>query len=270
MSDKKYPVSEIFTSPQGEGVWTGTLMTFIRLAGCCVGKPFPKERYTELPHCKFECKGGDPDIGHGPTCAYAKSVNAHLPIYTEQCTTYDGRHFECDTDYRTKSLMTSEEIVTQVPEGVKYICLTGGEPLMHNLCPLLHALTKTGRKIHIETSGTRMPVIEEGFELWFPPSRVSNRYDPLVWITVSPKAGVLMQMIERADEIKLLVDNAFKVDKLPFYNVFPWSKEENVFIQPINHENSINQANMKLVLQLQLQYPHWKISTQMHKLWQVR
>lgn len=34
----EYPVAEIFTSIQGEGVYAGALMTFIRLVGCSVGK----------------------------------------------------------------------------------------------------------------------------------------------------------------------------------------------------------------------------------------
>jgi organic radical activating enzyme len=34
----KYSVAEIFTAPQGEGVYTGALMTFIRFVGCSVGK----------------------------------------------------------------------------------------------------------------------------------------------------------------------------------------------------------------------------------------
>ena len=30
-AEKKYPVSEIFTSPQGEGLYAGTLMTFVKI-----------------------------------------------------------------------------------------------------------------------------------------------------------------------------------------------------------------------------------------------
>ena len=37
MPDKRYPVAEIFDSIQGEGLFSGTAMTFIRLAGCHIG-----------------------------------------------------------------------------------------------------------------------------------------------------------------------------------------------------------------------------------------
>jgi len=35
---KSYQIAERFISPQGEGVYTGTMMAFIRFAGCSVGK----------------------------------------------------------------------------------------------------------------------------------------------------------------------------------------------------------------------------------------
>src|SRR5262245_57089509 len=34
----KFLVAERFTSPEGEGIYTGTMMRFIRFAGCSVGK----------------------------------------------------------------------------------------------------------------------------------------------------------------------------------------------------------------------------------------
>jgi 7-carboxy-7-deazaguanine synthase len=275
-SDKKYPIAEVFTSPQGEGVWTGTLMTFIRLAGCSVGKVMTEEKKEQLVQ-KIMPMQWDDDLGHcrripdnASTALVTLSSVPPVPEYTRMCTTYDGREFLCDTDYQTKSLMTCDELVAQIPDKVEYVCLTGGEPLMYNLCPLLHAIAKKGCKIHIETSGTRRPVIDPGYETWFIPRLQSNRYNPLVWLTVSPKLGVLREMLERAHEIKLLVDDQFTVEALPFYNEFRWDSKDNIFIQPINYENAIYQPNMTKVKALQLQYPHWKISTQMHKIWGVR
>ncbi len=34
----KYPLAERFKAPQGEGLFTGTPMAFVRLVGCSVGK----------------------------------------------------------------------------------------------------------------------------------------------------------------------------------------------------------------------------------------
>src|SRR5271170_6427812 len=94
MSDKKYPVSEIFTSIQGEGVYTGTVMTFIRLAGCSVGKKIA-EKDRAIVNQKAEHFSQPPGVELKPN---------HLSVlkpYTEICTLYDGREFLCDTDFRT-------------------------------------------------------------------------------------------------------------------------------------------------------------------------
>jgi 7-carboxy-7-deazaguanine synthase len=122
------PLSEIFASPQGEGVYSGTMMTFIRLAGCTVGKPYSAEERESLA----------------------------LPIYQEKCTFADGRNFTCDTDYRVKMRMSVNEILDHVPGGIEHVCFTGGEPLMHQekLIPLCKKLRERGHILHIETSGT--------------------------------------------------------------------------------------------------------------------
>jgi len=224
-----YPIAEIFVSPQGEGLYTGVLMTFVRLAGCSVGKKFPRSRYTDPKN--------------------------PLPVYTEQCTLYDGRTFECDTNYRKKEQITSQQIIERIPNAVKHVCITGGEPLIHDLSDLIHHLLSQSISIHLETSGTIniLPSLD-----WL----MRNQ----IWITVSPKYNCLPEMIRRANEIKLLVDKDFDVTKLPE----GVTNHRLVYIQPVNYENLINYENIKLCLELQKNYPNWRISTQMHKIWHVR
>lgn len=226
---KKYPIAEMFASPQGEGLYAGTLMYFVRFAGCTVGKMFPKEQYKI----------------------------SNLPIYTEQCTLYDGRTFACDTDFRGKLKLTAQEILDTLPEGIKRICITGGEPLMHDLTEFLDLALANGLKIHLETSGTipfddfLKPFYEHGVR---------------PYIAVSPKKDVLACCIHQADEIKLLIDDNFNINTVP-----PSVRDHGmVFIQPINHENTINTANKDRCLDLQTKYTEWRISSQAHKLWNVR
>ena len=128
---KEYPIAETFVSPQGEGLDSGRLMFFIRTAGCNVGKRYPKEMYEQK--------------------LWGQEV---LPIYTNECTTFDGRKFACDTDYRCHQKLTVDQLLELKPPEVKCICLTGGEPFMHDLEPLILAAIDTYTEVHIETSGT--------------------------------------------------------------------------------------------------------------------
>ena len=225
------PIAEIFTSPQGEGVWTGTLMTFIRTAGCCVGRPFPKERYQG-----FKSEEGTRVDG--------------FPIYTEMCTTYDGRTFPCDTDYRVKERFTVEQILDEIPDGVEHACISGGEPLIHDLKYLSYELQRREIMVHIETSGTVLPKWDLEDE----------------WVTVSPKLGILPAMIRRADEVKLLIDGEFVLENVPEFVL----RHRIIYIQPINNEFTVDKANLQRCLELQKAHPTWRISTQMHKIWNVR
>lgn len=244
MSEKKYPIAEIFTSPQGEGLYAGVLMTFIRFAGCSVGKKLSE-------HERAEWLQKDPDFGK----------NGGIPIYTEKCTIYDGREFLCDTDFRTKEVLTVEQIMAQVAPEVSHVCLTGGEPLDQPLTPLLDALAAKGLKIHFETSGTvdiaerAYPKIGEGIgiQAW-------------LWITVSPKKNALPKMIGLADEIKLLVDDDFDIEKVPQQI----KEHELVWLSPINNEFSLDRRNVDKCVALQRKYGKFRLALQAHKIWGVR
>jgi organic radical activating enzyme len=106
--------------------------------------------------------------------------------------------------------MTAGEIATKVakkmqlnwpPDGI--IVLTGGEPTLWNLSPLLEAMlpmfpaTHSSPPIHIETAGHR----SMGLAIRFP--------SPWVWLTVSPKhlgTPPCKDMIKDADQVKIVVE----------------------------------------------------------------
>ncbi len=136
------PIAEKFISIQGEGQYAGTRMFFIRLAGCSVGR------------------------GTWP--------------FT--CTAWNGREFRCDTDYRKHGSSTVSELVSEVKEsGLRHVCITGGEPLMHkDIDGLVERLRMYHIMPHIETSVT---IILPG--LW--PGDTSVPWPADVHLTVAPK-----------------------------------------------------------------------------------
>lgn len=172
----------------------------------------------------------------------------------------------CDTDFRTKEALTVEQILERIPEGVNHICLTGGEPLDHPLEALLQELADREYFVHIETSGT-VNLTEKAYPSYrWQDSMSRDGGDGWLWITVSPKFRVLPEMLNLADEIKLLVDENFDVQKIPTEVL----NHHLLFIQPINGEFEISRENMDRCLELQKKYPDWRISSQSHKLWKVR
>lgn len=92
-----------------------------------------------------------------------------------------------------------EKIVRWSPEDLsaeiaktraEFVVVTGGEPAIHDLAPLVDTLHAMGQKVHLETSGA-FP-IKGGFD----------------WITLSPKRWKwpLAENIRRADEFKIIID----------------------------------------------------------------
>jgi len=82
------------------------------------------------------------------------------------------------------------------------VVLTGGEPCLHNLEPLLAEMSAKNIACHLETSGTLR--ITESIGLEF------------AWVALSPKLFALPtdENLKRADELKMIVSD---VGELPLY-----------------------------------------------------
>lgn len=91
------------------------------------------------------------------------------------------------------TLMTAQELAETVqadsPEGA-FVVVTGGEPILFDLGPLVDALHALGRRVHIETSG------------------IAKLRGDLDWVTLSPKpfgTWPTPDVVARADEVKIIV-----------------------------------------------------------------
>jgi 7-carboxy-7-deazaguanine synthase len=225
----------------------GTPMHFIRLAGCSVGKLLRRAQIDDPPGTKLH-----EEVAAGPIPILQTGAPAWI------CHTYDGRPFWCDTDFNKYEDVGIDTLISDTHE--EHICITGGEPLIHwnkGLLELIKHANSFRKMVHIETSGTILPA-----EL----ANGRGMGDRHVWISVSPKVGVNPNMLNLADEIKLLVDSEFKIENLPVGLV----ESHRVYLQPINNENSLNLDNIQLCMKLLEEYPQWKLSVQLHKVLGLR
>jgi 7-carboxy-7-deazaguanine synthase len=142
--------------------------------------------------------------------------------------------------------MTVEEIVnTAAAHPGRIAVITGGEPAMHDLHYLCHALHNAGFRTHIETSGS---------------SELNGAFD---WITLSPKKfkAPLPDNMRLAHELKIVVYN--KSD-------FKWAEEHaalvnsdcRLYLQP---EWSKREQMTPSIIEYIQQHPRWQLSLQTHK-----
>ncbi len=127
--------------------------------------------------------------------------------------------------------------------------ITGGEPLMHDLTGLTHALQQAGFQTNIETSGV------------YP---VSGSWD---WVCFSPKKFKPPHptIFERADELKVIIchpsDFAFAESFRPTLR-----PQCRLILQP---EWSRSDEMLPRIVEYIKQHPQWQISLQTHKFMQI-
>lgn len=112
------------------------------------------------------------------------------PVHCPWCDSAGTWHPDYVPD-KVNRIGEAELVAAAAASNAEFVVVTGGEPAIHDLNPLVDALHSAGLKAHLETSGA-FP-IQGGFD----------------WITLSPKRWKLplAENIERADEFKIIVDS---------------------------------------------------------------
>ena len=160
----------------------------------------------------------------------------------------------CDTtqpEITPGRMWSTEQIVETALDAIgeyriRWACITGGEPTQHNLALLIALLQKAGRKVCIETNGTRALTTDEN------PN----------WIAVSPKwpPGVEGLSLKYGHEMKVPVYKELpdeEILKALYFGRFQWK-----FLQPVDDENW--QHNVERAIELCFRTGA-RISGQLHK-----
>lgn len=155
----------------------------------------------------------------------------------------------CDTQHQAGEMLSLQEIVNEVNKYpiAPLLVLTGGEPSLFIDEALVAELKqKTGKKISIETNGTRLLPIN------------------LDWVTFSPKSAFEGGDIEpcvltHCDELKVV----YLGQDLAQYDGI---EAKYRFLQPCFVEDPEQQkANMQACVEAVKRHPNWRLSLQIHR-----
>lgn len=153
----------------------------------------------------------------------------------------------CDEPKHTNSelvkLMT-EEAISQLCKQ-KLVIITGGEPSINDINPLIEYLQDEGHNVAVETNGFSYTNIESAD-----------------WITLSPKNLSRPQGIW--NEVKLLVSQLNEPKMV--HEIEYWKEKlSDIWVQPINETHEINMGSLIVAMELALKYDVG-LSPQLHKI----
>lgn len=158
----------------------------------------------------------------------------------------------CDTqnafDLSKAQRMSAKEIVDESPILHHHVVITGGEPTLYDLGPLVRELHKLGKYVAIETNGTNPIPAEWGID----------------WITASPKPGSGFALCCQADELKYVVDDEFTVDCITDQDL----PEGRIYLQVESGRQESAQKGYDLVQR----FPErrLRLGIQLHKILEVK
>ena len=161
-----------------------------------------------------------------------------------------GQGFVCDEPLHTMPehvVEMSEMEILQNCKGINHVVITGGEPSINDLNPLITLLKSRGYYVQVETNGHNFQNI-----------KAAN------WITYSPKfmfADNAPRPSYGFQELKLLGSP----DVVP--DVKYWESVKVKYLQPIGFEDGWDLLNVKWCADFCVKNPGWKLSLQTHKVY---
>jgi organic radical activating enzyme len=165
----------------------------------------------------------------------------------------------CDTDYKINFNLNEEALLRYVKQHPsRRVVITGGEPLIHNLEPLLKLLWSNAFITHFESNGTiKVPDYIKAN---------SNR----TWISMSPKSikTASSYNLQSADEVKILYKCRDFTKLVDLVNHTPGARIK--WIMPLAESlkvgrNATIQNNIDGAVAFCKKNPNWSLCTQIQK-----
>lgn len=227
MNDVRFPIAEKFAAPQGEGVYTGQMMKFIRLVGCSVGK--------DVCHaCDTEFSKMYPDLGGG--LFSVSELVRWVGDYEHVCLS-GGEPLDRDLRHLLFAL-------------ADHGCTTHIET---------SGTVRPGWLMKDDVDEWRVASFTVGND--------PHPFAGHLWVTVSPKPKYLEWMIGAADELKVILGGLGDGPGWPSIDqAVQWARQGKlVYVQPRNETLTINGEHMNDALKVIWDHPELRLSTQLHK-----
>ncbi|MDB5713654.1 MAG: queE [Sphingomonadales bacterium] len=203
-----YAVKEMFLTLQGEGVHAGRRAVFVRFAGCNLWTGREQDRASAVcQFCDTDFVGVDGEGG--------------------------GRFADAD------ALADAAAGFWGAGQALRYVILTGGEPMLQIDAALIDALHGRGFEIGVESNGTI--AAQPGID----------------WLCISPKAG--SSVVQRSgNELKLVWPQpGSDVDAMQ-----GWAFD-HFLIQPMDCADGV--AARDAAIAFVMDRPQWRLTLQAHK-----
>ena len=225
---RRYAVRAVWRTLQGEGAWAGRPAVFVRFAGCNMWSGHERDRARDFART-------------GAACALF-----------------------CDTDFRREGAakLSAADLAAEalrVAGDVRFVVLTGGEPLLQADAALVRALRAAGFQIACETNGT--VALADAFG-----PDAADRPD---WVVCSPKLPEGRLALEAMDELKLVVP-AYRPDAYATFagrvrvHRLGGAEVRYRWLQPEDGPRLAEAT--RLAVALALADPRWRVSVQTHKI----
>lgn len=164
----------------------------------------------------------------------------------------ENQQFICDTEFVSGRSLSALDIISEakrIAPEIKWMILTGGEPLLQVDGELTAQLHEAGYSLAVETNGTQS--VERGLERG------------LDYVCVSPKVAEHALKVKWANEVKYVRHSGQGIPR-------PSIQSDLKFISPAFDAEGLRRDNLIWCIELVKKNPDWRLSVQQHKLWGVR
>lgn len=228
-----------------------------------VRKPFPQEDGSlKVNSIWYTIQGEGPDAGR--PAIFLRLSHCNL------------RCFFCDTEFESGVVSTADAISYEIillskRHACNLVVITGGEPLLQNIIPLIDILNANDIAVSIETAGTVfLPGIPRLFSSFSVNKIVCSPKTPSLSPNLIPHISALKYIIragevDEADGLPCISTQREGVVARIYRPCQNLPADTPIYVQPMDEGGPGQQANIRKAAEVCMQHGY-RLSMQLHKL----